>query len=136
MANGSLDGILDRVFAAQPVGTLFLPHGEAVPLRKRWLGLTVRPKGVLRLDPGARQAVLEGKSLLPIGVAAVEGEFRKGDVVSICDSTGAEIARGLSNYSSGSAERIRGLNSEKIAALLGSVPYPELIHRDNLVLTS
>ncbi|HEY1189759.1 MAG TPA: glutamate 5-kinase [Gemmata sp.] len=136
MANGSLDGILDRVFGAEPVGTLFLPHGEGVSSRKRWFGLTVRPKGTLRLDAGARQAVLEGKSLLPVGVTAVDGEFRKGDVISICDAEGAEVARGLTNYASGAAERIRGLQTDRIAAVLGSVPYPELVHRDNLVRTS
>lgn len=135
MANGSLDGILDRVFAAEPVGTLFLPHGEDVPSRKRWFGLTVRPKGVFLLDAGARQAVLAGKSLLPIGVTAVAGDFGKGDVVSLRDPEGKEVARGLSNYSSADAERVRGLHTERIAAVLGSVPYPELVHRDNLVVT-
>jgi glutamate 5-kinase len=134
MANGSQDGILDRVFASEPVGTLFLPHGQDVPSRKRWFGFTVRPKGTYRLDAGARQAVLDGKSLLPIGVTAVEGEFGKGDVVSLSDSEGAEIARGLSNYSSAQAERIRGLRTEQIAPVLGTVPYPELVHRDNLAL--
>ena len=134
MANGSLDGILDRVFAAEPVGTLFLPHGEDVPSRKRWFGLTVRPKGVLLLDAGAQQAVLAGKSLLPIGVTAVAGDFGKGDVVSLRDPEGREVARGLSNYSSADAERIRGLHTERIAVVLGSVPYPELVHRDNLVV--
>ncbi len=135
MANGSLDGILDRVFAGEPVGTLFLPHGQEVSSRKRWFGFTVRPKGILRLDPGARQAVLDGKSLLPIGVTAVEGEFGKGDVVSILDPEGVEVARGLSNYSSAAAERVRGQHTDRIAAILGSVPYPELVHRDNLVIT-
>jgi glutamate 5-kinase len=135
MANGSLDGILDRVFAGEPVGTLFLPHGSDVPSRKRWFGLTVRPKGVFLLDAGARQAVLSGKSLLPIGVTAVAGEFGKGDVVSLHDPDGKEVARGLSNYSAADAERIRGLHTERIAAVLGSVPYPELVHRDNLVVT-
>lgn len=135
MANGALDGILDRVFAFEPVGTLFLPHGQDVPSRKRWLGLTARPKGIFRLDAGARQAVLDGKSLLPIGVTAVEGEFGKGDVVSLLDPEGVEIARGLSNYASTTAVRVRGLHSERIAAVLGGVPYPELVHRDNLVVT-
>jgi len=132
MANGSLDGILDRVFAGEPVGTLFLPHGEDVPSRKRWFGFTARPKGVLHLDAGARQAVLDGKSLLPVGVTAVEGEFGKGDVVSLSAPDGAEVARGLSNYSALDAERIRGLQTDKIADVLGSVPYSELVHRDNL----
>ena len=135
MANGSLDGILDRVFAAEPVGTLFLPHGQDVPSRKRWFGLTVRPKGTLRLDAGARQAVLDGKSLLPIGVTAVEGEFGKGDVVSLLAPDGVEVARGLSNYASTTAVKLCGLHTERLAAVLGTVPYPELVHRDNLVVT-
>jgi glutamate 5-kinase len=135
MANGSVDGILDRIFAAEPVGTLFLPHGDDVPAWKRWVGFTARPKGSLRIDAGARRALVEqGKSLLPVGVTAVEGEFGKGDVVSICDAAGVEIARGLTNYSSEDANRLRGKPTEQIASLLGSVPYPELVHRDNLVV--
>jgi glutamate 5-kinase len=118
------------------VGTLFLPHGQDVPSWKRWLGYTARPKGTFVVDAGARRAVVQqGKSLLAVGVKEVEGEFRKGDVVAVCDESGAEVARGLSNYSSADAGRIRGLPTDQIAAQLGSVPYPELIHRDNLVVT-
>ncbi|MBM3983128.1 MAG: glutamate 5-kinase [Planctomycetes bacterium] len=135
MANGSLDGILDRVLAGEAVGTLFLPHGTEVPSRKRWFGLTVRPKGTLRLDAGARQAVRDGKSLLPIGVTAVVGDFGKGDVVAICAPDGAEVARGLINYKSSDAQKICGLHTDRIATVLGSVPYAELVHRDNLVVT-
>jgi glutamate 5-kinase len=135
MANGSIDGILDRVFAGEPVGTLFLPHGQDVPAWKRWLGFTARPRGTLRIDPGAKRAVAElGKSLLPVGVIAVDGEFGKGDVVSICDPEGNEIARGLCNYSSEDASRLLGKNTEQIINLLGNVSYPEFVHRDNLVL--
>jgi glutamate 5-kinase len=135
MANGSIDGILDRVLAAELVGTLFLPHGQDMPARKRWLGFTARPRGTIRIDPGARKALVEmGRSLLLVGVTAVEGEFRKGDVVRICDGTGAEIARGLSNYSAEDALRFRGLQSEQIVSLVGSIAYPELVHRDNLVV--
>jgi glutamate 5-kinase len=136
MANGSIDGVLDQVFAAEPVGTLFLPHGQDVPAWKRWLGYTARPKGTFRIDAGARRAVVEqGKSLLPVGVTAVEGEFGKGDVVAVCDAEGVEIARGLSNYSSADAARIRGLPTDQAVGQLGSLPYSELIHRDNLVVT-
>lgn len=135
MANGSLDSILDRVFAAEPVGTLFLPHGKDVPAWKRWLGFTARPLGRLRIDAGARRAVAElGKSLLPVGVIGIEGAFGKGDVVSICDESGVEIARGLCNYPSDIAHQLRGKQTEQIAAILGSVPYAELVHRDNLVV--
>jgi glutamate 5-kinase len=135
MANGSIDGILDQIFASRAVGTLFLPHGRDVPAWKRWLGFTARPKGTVRVDAGARQALLgQGKSLLLVGVIAVEGEFGKGDVVAIYDDAGAEIARGLCNYASKDVARLRGLSSEQIARVLGMAAYPELVHRDNLVV--
>jgi glutamate 5-kinase len=135
MANGSLPGILDRVMAAEPVGTLFLPHGQTVPSWKRWLGYTARPQGRLLTDAGAKQAVTaRGKSLLPIGAVGVTGEFRKGDLVAVCDAAGVEYARGLCNYSSDDAARLCGLRTDQIATALGSAPYEELIHRDNLVI--
>jgi glutamate 5-kinase len=136
MANGSTDGVLDAVFAAEPVGTLFLPHGEAMPAWKRWIGFTARPKGVLTVDAGACAAVVrQGASLLAVGVRAVAGDFGKGDVVTIHDPDGSEVARGLSNYSSADAARILGLSTEQIAATFGKLSYAEMIHRDNLVVT-
>jgi glutamate 5-kinase len=135
MANGAVPDALDRIMAAEPVGTLFLPHGGALPAYKRWLGYTARPKGKLLLDTGACTAVRErGRSLLPVGVVAVAGNFGKGDVVALCDANGNEFARGLSNYSSAEAEKVRGLSTERIAEALGTVPYVELVHRDNLAL--
>ncbi|HYV39522.1 MAG TPA: glutamate 5-kinase [Gemmataceae bacterium] len=135
MANGAKPGILDAVFAAEQVGTLFLPHGSAVPAWKRWLGYTARPKGRLLLDNGACEAVRnKGKSLLAIGVVRVLGHFTKGDVVELCDADGVEFARGLSNYSSADAGRILGLRTEQIGEVLGAVPYEEVVHRDNLVV--
>lgn len=135
MANGSVPGILDDIFAAGSVGTLFLPKPGSMPAWKRWIGLTAQPKGQIHVDPGARQAVVEqNRSLLPVGVRTVIGNFGKGDLVSIwADSQ--EIARGLSNYSSTDLAVIAGLNTEQIATQLGKVPYVELIHRDNLVVT-
>jgi glutamate 5-kinase len=135
MANGSRPGVLDALFAAESVGTLFLPHGSTVTAWKRWLGYTARPKGRLLVDAGARQAVeKQGRSLLPIGVVQVTGSFGKGDVVSLCDSEGGEFARGLTNYSTTDALRICGLRSEQITAVLGTLPYEEVVHRDNLVV--
>jgi glutamate 5-kinase len=135
MANGSTEQVLDAVFAGDPVGTLFLPHRETLSARRRWLGLTARPRGAFRLDDGARQAVEQGgRSLLPVGVVAVSGTFGKGDVVSLCDRNGIEFARGLTNYTSADAERIRGLATEQIARAVGKVPYVEIVHRDNLVI--
>ena len=135
MANGAEPDILDRIFRGEPVGTLFLPHGTSVPAWKRWLGYTARPKGRLVLDAGAREAVQhKGRSLLPIGVVRVIGTFSKGDVVALCDLEGAEFARGLCNYSAGDAERIVGLRTEQISEVLGTTPYEEIVHRDNLVV--
>ncbi len=136
MANGSIDGILDRIFQAEPVGTLFLPHGDSVPAWKRWVGFTAQPKGTIKVDAGARRAVVEkGTSLLPVGVRAVEGEYGKGDVVAVTDADGHEIARGLTNYSAADTRKIMGLPTEQIQSRVGNLPYVELIHRDNLVVT-
>jgi glutamate 5-kinase len=135
MANGSQPGILDEILAGEPVGTLFLAHGESLSARRRWLGLTARPKGAFRLDDGARKAVeRDGRSLLPVGVLEVTGTFGKGDVVSLCDRDGIEFARGLSNYSTADAERVRGLATEQILRAVGKIPYVEIVHRDNLVV--
>ncbi len=135
MANGARPGVLDEILAGEPVGTLFLPHGGTVPAWKRWLGYTARPKGRLVVDAGARQAVQDkGRSLLPIGVVQVVGQFGKGDVVALADLDGTEFARGLCNYSSADAARILGLRTDQIGEVLGAVPYEEIIHRDNLVV--
>jgi glutamate 5-kinase len=114
-----------------------LPHGGILTARERWIGLTVQPRGRYIVDAGARAAVVEkGKSLLAIGVVAVEGEFVKGDVVALVDRAGVEFARGLSNYSAADARRIQGRRSDQIAELLGPQTYDSLVHRDNLVLTN
>jgi glutamate 5-kinase len=135
IANGAKPGILDAIFAAETVGTLFLPRGSTMPAWKRWLGYSAVPKGQLVVDAGARQAVEQnGSSLLPIGVAEVRGAFGKGDVVGLCDADGAEFARGLTNYSAGDARRIKRLRTEQISEVLGRLPYEEIVHRDNLVV--
>lgn len=137
MANGATDGVLDAVFAGHEVGTLFPPHREALPARRRWLGLTARPRGTLQLDDGARRAVeRDGRSLLPVGVVSVTGTFGKGDVVSLCGRDGIEFARGLTNYSTADAERIRGLSTDQIVRAVGKVPYVEIVHRDNLAVVA
>ncbi len=136
MANGATDGILDAIFAGESVGTLFLPHGGSVTAWKRWLGFTAKPKGKVRIDDGARKALVEqGKSLLPVGVQQIEGTFGKGDVVAIFDANGIELARGLINYGADDATRIIGMSRERIASRFGKLPYQELVHRDNLVVT-
>jgi glutamate 5-kinase len=87
------------------------------------------------VDAGARTAVQhKGRSLLPIGVVQVTGSFSKGDVVALSDADGIEFARGLTNYSASDAGRILGLRTEQIGEVLGTVPYEEIVHRDNLVV--
>jgi glutamate 5-kinase len=135
MANGTRPGILDAILSGEPVGTLFLPHGETIPAWKRWLGFTARPKGKIVVDAGAREAVQkQGRSLLPIGVLQAVGAFNKGDVVGLHSADGIEFARGLSNYSQADVARICGVRTEQIGEVLGSAPYEEVVHRDNLVV--
>ena len=102
-----------------------------------WIGLTVTPRGRLLLDAGAKEAVeLQGRSLLAAGVLDAVGQFGKGDVVALRGPDGAEFARGLTNYSSEDIRRIKGLKTRQIAEVLGCCPYEEIIHRDNMVVTT
>ena len=136
IAGGRTPDVLPRIIAGETVGTLILAQGQTVAARKRWIGLTVEPRGRLRLDAGAREAIeRDGRSLLPIGVVDVEGDFAKGDVIALRGPDGAEFARGLTNYASDDVRRIKGLKTGRIAAALGHCPYDEVIHRDNMVIT-
>jgi len=135
IADGTSVGVLGRIVAGEDEGTLFLPRPQRMRARKRWIGLTVRPAGTLVVDAGARRAIeTRGKSLLPSGVLEVHGTFQKGDVVAIRDAAGAEFARGLANYSADHIACIKGLNTRDIENALGSKPYDEVVHRDNLVV--
>ncbi|MGF1581713.1 MAG: glutamate 5-kinase [Gemmataceae bacterium] len=135
MANGSSPQILDRLFQAEPVGTLFLPRRDSIAAWKRWVGYTARAKGTLVVDAGARTAIeRNGKSLLPIGVIRITGKFDKGDVIQLCDPDEQEFARGLINYSSADTTKLAGLRTDQLWEVLGVVPYAELVHRDNLVV--
>ncbi len=137
IANGRRPNVLVDIVSGQNVGTLFLAQGPAVASRKRWIGLTAQPCGRLVLDAGAKEAIeSRGRSLLAIGVKQVEGNFQKGDVVSLCDPASHEIARGLTNYSSEELRRIAGHPTDRIMAILGHCPYDEVVHRDNLVILS
>lgn len=136
IADGRQERILDRIAAGDEVGTLFLAKGDAVPAWKRWIGFTVPPRGALRLDAGAVKAVSEsGRSLLAIGITAVEGDFSKGELVSLVDPEGREFARGLSNFDARVTAAIAGKRTEQVIAMLGRGAYQEVIHRDNLAVT-
>jgi glutamate 5-kinase len=137
IASGRTPQVLPRIVAAESIGTLFLAQGQTMQARKRWIGFTVSPRGFLCVDAGAAEAVRRrGRSLLPVGVVDVDGRFRKGDIVALRDPHGSEFARGLSNYTADEIRQIRGLKSRQIAETLGHCPYDEVIHRDNMVITS
>ncbi len=137
IASGRQPGSLAKIIAGEVVGTLFVAQGSSLPSWKRWIGFTVQPRGTVVLDGGARKALVEqGRSLLAIGITEVAGPFKKGDVVSIRDHAGAEIARGLTNYNSDDLAQIKGRKTDDIAAILGACPYEAVIHRDNLALTT
>ncbi len=137
IAGGRTPDVLARILAAEPLGTLLLAQGQTVAARKRWIGLTVQPRGRLVLDAGARRAVEhDGRSLLPVGVLEAEGSFQKGDVIALRDPQGVEFARGLTNYNADDVRRIKGLKTDQITATLGHCPYDEIIHRDNMVVTT
>ncbi|REK15891.1 MAG: glutamate 5-kinase [Planctomycetota bacterium] len=136
IANGRTPGVLAQIAAGDVVGTLFLAQGQALRSFKRWIGFTARPRGVLLLDDGAREAVeKKGKSLLAAGIVDATGAFKQGDIVSLADAAGCEFARGLTNYPLDDVLRIKGLKTDAIAGVLGRCPYHEVIHRDNMALT-
>jgi glutamate 5-kinase len=135
IANGRRPHVLVDILAGETVGTVILAQGPAVTSRKRWIGLTAQPCGRIVLDAGAQRAIQhQGRSLLAIGMQHVEGYFQKGDVVSLFDIAGTEIARGLTNYGSEELRRIAGQPTDRIVEILGHRPYDEVIHRDNLAV--
>ncbi|MBI1322184.1 glutamate 5-kinase [bacterium] len=136
IASGKRERPLTSILECQPIGTLILAEGQTRGARQRWIGLTARPKGRIRVDSGAVSALVnKGGSLLAIGIVEIEGDFEKGDVVAISDFAGEEFARGLANYGSADARRVKGLKKEQLRkALESSAVYDEVVHRDNLVI--
>jgi glutamate 5-kinase len=116
-------------------GTHFLPAPETVRARKRWIAYAMLPLGKLYLDQGAVQAIAtKGKSLLPAGITKVEGKFEAGDAISLVDSSGLEVARGISNYHHSEVQKILGCQTEDIPQRLGYAGTETVVHRDDLVL--
>ncbi len=114
--------------------TWFLPSATPGAARKQWIAGTLKPKGAVRVDAGAERALLGGRSLLPAGVTGVDGQFERGDAVSVLAADGRELARGLVAYASDEARLIAGRQSAGIAEVLGYSGRDEIIHRDDLVL--
>jgi len=135
IAWGREENVLTRLAAGEDIGTQLIAQTAQLTARKQWMADHLHTAGRLTLDSGAVQKLsAEGKSLLPIGVVAVAGEFGRGDVVTCVDQSGRAIARGISNYASSDARRIMRHPSAEIQSILGFLEEPELIHRDNMVL--
>ncbi len=125
-----------RLASGEPIGTLLVAPTQKSQARKRWMADHLQLRGAVLVDEGAvAKLVREGKSLLPIGMTAVEGEFSRGEVIAVRDVSGGEIARGLANYASAEARLLCRRPSAEIEKLLGYMAEPEMIHRTNLVLT-
>ena len=135
ITSGRDDDPVRRVLSGENIGTFLKPTDDPIPARKRWLAGQLKPRGKLHLDAGASVALTEkGRSLLPVGVTAIEGEFQRGELVVCVAPDGREIARGLVNYNAAEARRIQGVGSDRLEQVLGYIDEPELIHRDNLTL--
>ena len=137
IASGREPDVLLRLARGERIGTLLLAQTTPLAARKQWLADHLSVGGRIALDAGATRALCrDGKSLLPIGVTGVQGEFERGAVVTCLDPDGREVARGLVNYSAAETRLIMRRPSSEIEAVLGYIDGPELIHRNNLVLLS
>jgi len=136
VASGRAQGVLARILKGEAAGTYFAPKADRLGARKRWIAFAVPPHGRLAVDAGARAALTQhGKSLLPSGIANVEGDFAAGEVVGlVSDGDDREFARGLVNFDADELRKIQGAKTREIGQRLGYKSFDEVIHRDNLVL--
>jgi glutamate 5-kinase len=135
IAEGARPGMLQRILAGEEVGTIFLPRQSRLTSRKRWIAMRSRSMGAIRIDAGARRAILEeGASLLPGGIRGVEGAFEMGDRVEIQDESGEPLAVGLASYRSDDIRRLQGRRRTEYRDVLGFEYVKEIVHRDDLVL--
>ncbi|MBO5244576.1 MAG: glutamate 5-kinase, partial [Selenomonadales bacterium] len=134
IGSGSKENILHTLLTDENVGTLFVARQSHLQLRKRWLAFGAKLAGTIIVDEGCEHALDTGASLLAAGIVAVDGRFAEGDVIRVLNKNGRELARGRTNYGSEDVSKICGVHTDKIAEILGSKPYDEVIHRDNLVL--
>ncbi len=136
IAAGNEPDVLLRLSSGEELGTLLLSDDEPLVARKQWLAGQLKVKGKVVIDQGAVKVLTEqGRSLLPVGLTAVEGQFRRGELVACIGPDGVEVARGLVNYNADESRRLIGKSSDQIEAVLGYIDEMELIHRDDMVLT-
>lgn len=137
IANGRVEDVLIRLANGEAIGSRLQADREPLAARKQWLAGQLTLAGAVTLDPGAVKVLKKsGRSLLAVGIRGVSGKFSRGDVVACFDEAGHEIARGLINYDSVEVQKLQGQSSDKIAEILGYAGEEEIIHRDNLILSS
>jgi glutamate 5-kinase len=135
IANGNKKDVLLRAAAGENTGTLIARKGGKIESKKRWILLTLRSKGTVKIDDGAAKALLEsGKSLLAVGVTDVNGEFKFGDAVDILNKKGEKIAKGVTNYSFSDIKALKGRKNADIKKIMGASFFEEVVHRDNLFI--
>lgn len=135
IANGKEPFIIRKIFKGEDFGTMFLPQTEGLSDKKRWIGYATNIIGKIKVNAGAKRALVEEeKSLLPIGVLDVINEFKKGDVISILDEDDCEFARGIVNYDSSACRKVSGAHSNDILKILGFKNYDAIITRDNITI--
>ena len=133
IANGKTPYIINKIFNAEDLGTMFIPTKENLSDKKRWIGYATNVLGKIIVNDGAKKAILEKyTSLLPIGIVKIINNFKQGEVVSICDENEIEFARGMANYDSEECRKIAGAHSDNILEILGYKNYDAVITRDNI----
>ena len=135
IANGRKPNVLEEIFSGNSSGTLFLPSQSKINVRKKWIGYVSDSKGIVVIDNGAKIALLTRQtSLLPSGVLEVRGKFNADDTISVLDTDGSEIARGVAGFTSSDLDKIKGKKTSEIQKILNRKSGDEVIHRNNLVL--
>ena len=134
VANGKHPSVIREIFSGKEIGTAFLPNEEGLSEKKRWIGFATNIIGRIVVNKGAKEALLKSSSILPIGVTNIINDFKKGEVVSILDEMGNEIARGMVNYNSEACRKIIGYHSDDILKILGYKNYDAIVTRDNITL--
>ena len=137
IASGKLNNVILKIIEGQNIGTTINSSGKKLESKKRWLSTGIyESKGIVIIDDGATKAILEkGASLLPAGILSIEGDFNRGDIISIKSNSGTTFAWGISNYPSNDIKLIKGKGSKNITELINKKYEPEIIHRDNLVIS-
>lgn len=134
IAKGSCKNILNKILNFERIGTIFVKNKNTINAKQQWIGFNSKIKGKLIIDQGAKKAILNNKSLLPVGIKSIKGFFDRGETIGIYDENHNEVARGLVNYDHKSLQKIIGLNSEYIYQKLGYKDYDEVVHINNMMI--